>query len=307
MEEIRILAPTSIANISCGFDILGLCLETFADELLVRKVQKPGIRITKIRGQNLPLEIEKNVAGVAGLALLKNLGISVGFEIEMYKKIKPGSGLGSSAASAAGVVFAINELLGKPFTANELIYFAMQGEKLASGSAHADNVAPALLGGFTVIKSYEPLEVLKINAPPELFATVIHPNIEIKTSEARAVIKKQVSLKKMIRQMGNLTGLISGLYTSDYELIGRSLHDEIIEPYRSGFIPEFSTIKANALESGALGAGISGSGPSIFALSRGKETAEKVGKVMAETYDHTSIMYDVYVSKINKEGLRVIR
>lgn len=307
MEEIRILAPTSIANISCGFDILGLCLETFADELLVRKVQKPGIRITKIRGQNLPLEIEKNVAGVAGLALLKNLGISVGFEIEMYKKIKPGSGLGSSAASAAGVVFAINELLGKPFTANELIYFAMQGEKLASGSAHADNVAPALLGGFTVIKSYEPLEVLKINAPPELFATVIHPNIEIKTSEARAVIKKQVSLKKMIRQMGNLTGLISGLYTSDYDLIGRSLHDEIIEPYRSGFIPEFSTIKANALESGALGAGISGSGPSIFALSRGKETAEKVGKVMAETYDHTSIMYDVYVSKINKEGLRVIR
>ena len=213
MREIKIFSPATVANISCGFDILGLCLDTVGDEMVVKEVAEKGVKITHIIGQDLPIETQNNVAGVAALALLKNIQTTVGFEIEIYKNIKPGSGIGSSAASAAGAVFAINELLSKPFSAKELISFAMQGEKLASGSAHADNVSPALLGGFTLVRSYEPLEVLKIDAPTELYVAVIHPQIEIKTSDSRAVLKNQVSLKKMVKQMGNFGGLISGLYT----------------------------------------------------------------------------------------------
>ena len=306
MKEIKIFTPATVANISCGFDILGLCLDTVGDEMIVREVPEKGIKITKVIGQNLPLETQKNVAGVAGLALLEKVDTSVGYEIELYKKIKPGSGIGSSAASAAGAVFAINELLGKPFSKQELIYFAMQGEKLASGTEHADNVSPVILGGFTLIKSYQPLDVLKINSPDDLYATIIHPQIEVKTSDSRAVLKNQVSLKKMVTQMGNFGGLISGLYTSDYDLIGRSLHDEIIEPNRLVLIPEFNKIKKGVIQAGALGAGISGSGPSIFALSKGKETASIVGETMAEIYNTTDIDYDIHVSKINQQGIKIL-
>ena len=306
MREIKIFSPATVANISCGFDILGLCLDTVGDEMVVREVAEKGVKITHIIGQELPFETKNNVAGVAALALLENIETSVGFEIEIYKNIKPGSGIGSSAASAAGAVFAINELLGRPFSANELISFAMQGEKLASGSAHADNVSPALLGGFTLVRSYEPLEVLKIDAPKELYVTIIHPQIELKTSVSRAVLKNQVPLNKMVKQMGNFGGLISGLYTSNYDLISRSLHDEIIEPNRSVLIPEFNQVKKSALKAGALGVGISGSGPSIFALCRGKGIATKVGRVMSEIYDKTHIEYDIHVSKINQQGVRVL-
>ena len=306
MKEIKIFTPATVANISCGFDILGLCLDTVGDEMIVREVPEKGIRLTKITGQELPLETHKNVAGVAGLALLEQVDASVGYEIEIYKKIKPGSGIGSSAASAAGAVFAINELLGKPFSKQELIYFAMQGEKLASGTEHADNVSPVILGGFTLVRSYKPLNVLKINSPDDLYATIIHPQIEVKTSDSRAVLKNQVSLKKMVTQMGNFGGLISGLYTSDYDLIGRSLHDEIIEPNRLVLIPEFNKIKKGVIQAGALGAGISGSGPSIFALSKGKETANIVGETMAEIYNTTDIDYDIHVSKINQQGVKIL-
>jgi homoserine kinase len=306
MKEIKIFTPATVANISCGFDILGLCLDTVGDEMIVREVPEKGIRLTKLTGQELPLETHKNVAGVAGLALLEQVDASVGYEIEIYKKIKPGSGIGSSAASAAGAVFAINELLGKPFSKQELIYFAMQGEKLASGTEHADNVSPVILGGFTLVRSYKPLDVLKINSPDDLYATIIHPQIEVKTSDSRAVLKNQVSLKKMVTQMGNFGGLISGLYTSDYDLIGRSLHDEIIEPNRLVLIPEFNKIKKGVIQAGALGAGISGSGPSIFALSKGKETANIVGETMAEIYNTTDIDYDIHVSKINQQGIKIL-
>ena len=306
MKEIKIFTPATVANISCGFDILGLCLDTVGDEMIVREVPEKGIKITKVTGQNLPLETHRNVAGVAGLALLEQVDASVGYEIEIYKKIKPGSGIGSSAASAAGAVFAINELLGKPFSKQELIYFAMQGEKLASGTEHADNVSPVILGGFTLVRSYQPLDVLKINSPDDLYASIIHPQIEVKTSDSRAVLKNQVSLKKMVTQMGNFGGLISGLYTSDYDLIGRSLHDEIIEPNRLVLIPEFNKIKKGVIQAGALGAGISGSGPSIFALSKGKETANIVGETMAEIYNTTDIDYDIHVSKINQQGIKIL-
>jgi len=306
MKEIKIFTPATVANISCGFDILGLCLDTVGDEMIVREVPEKGIKLTKITGQKLPLETHENVAGVAGLALLEQVDASVGYEIEIYKKIKPGSGIGSSAASAAGAVFAINELLGKPFSKQELIYFAMQGEKLASGTEHADNVSPVILGGFTLVRSYKPLDVLKINSPDDLYATIIHPQIEVKTSDSRAVLKNQISLKKMVTQMGNFGGLISGLYTSNYNLIGRSLHDEIIEPNRLVLIPEFNKIKKGVIQAGALGAGISGSGPSIFALSKGKEIANIVGETMAEIYNTTDIDYDIHVSKINQQGIKIL-
>ncbi len=306
MKEIKIFTPATVANISCGFDILGLCLDTVGDEMIVREVPEKGIKITKVTGQNLPLETHRNVAGVAGLALLEQVDASVGYEIEIYKKIKPGSGIGSSAASAAGAVFAINELLGKPFSKQELIYFAMQGEKLASGTEHADNVSPVILGGFTLVRSYEPLDILKIKSPNDLYATIIHPQIEVKTSDSRAVLKNQVSLKKLVTQMGNFGGLISGLYTNDYDLIGRSLHDEIIEPNRLVLIPEFDKVKKGVIQAGALGAGISGSGPSIFALSKGKETANIVGETMAEIYNTTDIDYDIHVSKINQQGIKIL-
>ncbi|MEA9412214.1 homoserine kinase [Flavobacterium sp. PL02] len=306
MKEIKLFCPATIANLSCGFDVLGLCLETAGDEMIVRKSDQKGVRITKIVGADLPLETEKNVAGVAALAMLETIETEFGFEIEIYKNIKAGSGIGSSAASSAGAVFGINELLGRPYSRKELVQFAMQGEKLASGNAHADNVAPALLGGFTLVRSYNPLDIIKIDSPEELYATVVHPQIELKTSDARSVLKQNVSLKSAIMQWGNVGGLIAGLYTKDYDLIGRSLHDEIVEPLRSVLIPGFDAIKQTALENGALGSGISGSGPSIFALSRGKETAEKIAKAMSDVYEEMNLPYEIHVSKINPDGVRVL-
>jgi len=306
MNEIKIFCPATIANLSCGFDVLGLCLETAGDEMIIRKSAIKGVRITKIVGADLPLETEKNVAGVAALALLEAVETDFGFDIEIYKNIKAGSGIGSSAASSAGAVFGINELLGKPFSRKDLVQFAMQGEKLASGNAHADNVAPALLGGFTLVRSYNPLDIIRIESPSELYATVVHPQIELKTSDARSVLKQTVSLKSAIMQWGNVGGLIAGLYTQDYDLIGRSLHDEIVEPLRSVLIPGFDLIKQTALENGALGSGISGSGPSIFALSKGEATANKIAKAMSAVYDEMKLPYEIHVSRINPDGIRII-
>lgn len=306
MNEIKIFCPATIANLSCGFDVLGLCLDNVGDEMVIRKSDQKGIRITKLVGADLPLETEKNVAGVAGLALLNAVETDFGFDIEIYKNIKAGSGIGSSAASAAGAVFGINELLGNPFAIKDLVQFAMQGEKLACGNAHADNVAPALLGGFTLVRSYNPLDIIKIESPDELYATVVHPQIELKTSDARSVLKQTVSLKSAIMQWGNVGGLIAGLYTKDYDLIGRSLHDEIIEPIRSVLIPGFDLIKKTALENGALGSGISGSGPSIFALSKGEATANKIAKAMSVVYEEMKLPYEIHVSKVNPDGVRIL-
>ena len=306
MNEIKLFCPATIANLSCGFDVLGLCLDTAGDEMIIRKSDIKGVRITKIEGADLPLETERNVAGVAALALLKEVETNFGFDIEIYKHIKAGSGIGSSAASAAGAVFGVNELLGRPFSRKDLVQFAMQGEKLASGNAHADNVAPALLGGFTLVRSYNPLDVIKIESPSDLYATVVHPQIELKTSDARSVLKQTVSLKSAIVQWGNVGGLVAGLYTQDYDLIGRSLHDEIVEPVRSMLIPGFDLIKRTALENGALGSGISGSGPSIFALSKGIATANKIAKAMSAVYEDMFLPYEIHVSKINPDGIRII-
>lgn len=306
MESIKVFCPATIANISCGFDVLGAALDTVGDEMIVRKTTEKGIHITKIVGQDLPLETDKNVAGVAGLALLAQAQYDGGFEIEIHKNIKPGSGIGSSAASSAGAVWAMNELLGKPFTPSELVGFAMQGEKVASQVAHADNVAPALFGGFTLVRSYIPLDIVPLPTPEELYFTVIHPQIEVKTSDSRNILKTKITLKDGIQQWGNLGGLVAGLFKKDYDLIGRSLQDIIVEPIRSILIPAFGDIKITAIQEGALGCGISGSGPSVFALSKGKTTAERVAQQMEEVYKPLDIDFDIHISPINQQGVKII-
>ncbi|SKB57599.1 homoserine kinase [Maribacter arcticus] len=305
-NEIKVFCPATVANISCGFDVLGVALDSVGDEMIVRKVSKKGIQITKISGQDLPKETLNNVAGVAGNAFLLASDYDGGFEIEINKKIKPGSGIGSSAASSAGAVWAMNHLLGNPFNKTELVKFAMEGERLASDVAHADNVAPALFGGFTLVRSYNPLDIVTIPAPSELYVTIIHPQIEIKTSDSRKILKTTISMEIGIKQWGNVGGLVAGLFKEDYALIGRSLEDHIVEPIRSILIPGFDEVKKVSLEAGALGSGISGSGPSIFAFSKGKETALKVGNVMKSIYDKIGIAYEIHVSKVNTEGVKLL-
>ncbi len=306
MNEIKIFSPATVANVACGFDVLGFCLDNVGDEMVIRKTSKKGVFITKIEGFDLPYETELNVAGVSALAMYEAIDVDFGFEIEIYKNIKPGSGIGSSAASAVGSVFGMNELLGKPFNKTQLTQFAIKGEALASKCEHADNLAPAIFGGFTLVKSVSPIEILEIPSPNELYATIIHPQIEIKTSEARAILPKDVSLQDAIAQWSNFGSLIHGLHTNDYGLIKRSLHDVIIEPHRSKLIHNYHDVKNSALKAGALGTCISGSGPSIFSLSKGIETAKDVEDAIKNVYSKTNIKFDTFVSKINTEGIKII-
>ncbi|WP_299381358.1 homoserine kinase [uncultured Lacinutrix sp.] len=306
MNEIKIFSPATVANVSCGFDVLGFCIDTIGDEMVIRKTKEKGIKITKIVGADLPFETEKNVASVSALALYNHAKPDCGFEIEIYKNIKPGSGIGSSSASAAGSVFAINELLGKPYNQTEITNFAMKGEAIASGCEHADNIAPALFGGFTLVKSTTPLKVLQLPTPKDLFVTIIHPQIEVKTSESRAILPKDIPLQNAITQWSNVGSLVHALHTEDYNLLSESLEDVVVEPYRSQLIPHFNSVKTEVIKAGALGAGISGSGPSIFALSKGKDTAEAVAEAMKNVYSKTEIEFNVYVSKINTQGMKVL-
>lgn len=305
-SEIKLFSPATVANVACGFDVLGLCLDTIGDEMVVRKVDKKGVRITKIEGFKLPFETELNVAGVSALAMYQELQPDCGFEIEIKKNIKPGSGIGSSAASAVGSVYGINALLGSPLNKTQLTQFAIKGEALASGSEHADNIAPALFGGFTLVKSVNPLEILQIPSPDNLYVTIIHPQIEIKTAISRAILPKNVPLKAAINQWANVGSFIHSLHTSDYPLMQRSLHDVIIEPHRSKLIPHYNEIKQQTLNAGALGTNISGSGPSIFSLCKGIENANKVRDVMRNIYSNTGIEFDVHVSKINTQGVKIL-
>jgi homoserine kinase len=307
MGQVKVFAPATIANVACGFDVLGLALNYPGDEALVKTTNTNKIVITACHNaESLPLEADKNVAGVAVQALLDKLGSNQGFEIELTKGVKPGSGIGSSAASSAAAVVAANALLGNPFTRKELVEFAMEGERCATGVAHADNVAPSICGGFTLVRSYEPLDVVKIDSPEELWATVIHPQLEVKTRDARRVLKGGIDLSKAITQWGNVGGLIAGLYSKNYDLIGRSLVDVVIEPIRSILIPGYEKVKKATLEAGALGCSISGSGPSIFGLSKGEETANTVKNAMAKEYNQFGVDFEIHVSKVNSEGAKVI-
>lgn len=301
-QKISIKSPATIANLVCGFDILGLALEEPYDIMTLENTEKPGLEIVHLDDHGLPTEPEKNVSGAALLAMMEELPEVPKWRLTIDKRIKPGSGLGSSAASAAGAVFAANQLLGKPFNNEDLIRFAMFGEKVASGVKHADNITPCLLGGVTLIRSIHPLDIIALSAP-ELFITVVHPQIEVRTADARQILKKEVSLKLAIKQWGNIAGLVAGLMQGDHALIGRSLEDVIIEPVRSILIPGFEETKRKCLEAGALGGGISGSGPSIFMLSKTQETAEAVELEMKKVYTQIGIENKTYVTKLNTKGI----
>ncbi|RBL91598.1 homoserine kinase [Chitinophaga flava] len=307
MECIKVFAPGTVANVACGFDVIGLAMDAPGDEMILRRTSEPGIRIKAVHGADLPLDPAKNVASVAVQALLQKYdNPDVGIEIEIFKHIHPGSGIGSSAASSAGAVVGVNHLLGEPFTKKQLVRFAMEGERLACGSAHADNVAPAILGGFTLVRSYRPLDITSLHTPGELWVTVIHPQIEVKTSDAREILKQKVLMTDAIRQWGNVGAMVAALYQEDYDLISRSLEDVIVEPVRSILIPAFQELKLKCKEAGALGGGISGSGPSVFMLSKGEENARKVADTMNIVYAPLGVDYKIYVSRINTAGVKII-
>lgn len=306
MKEVRIFSPATVANVSCGFDVLGFCLDGIGDEMVVRISDEKGIKITKIEGYDLPKETHLNVAGISAQALIDDAKPDFGFEIEIYKKIKPGSGIGSSSASASGSVFAINKLLGRPYNKTQLTYFAMMGEAMASKSYHADNLAPGIFGGFTLVKSVEPLEIIELPTPENLFAVIIHPQIEVKTSEARALLPEKVNLKDASTQWANVGSLVHALHTNNYKLLGKSLTDVIVEPHRSKLIPFFDEIKLQTIKHGALGTGISGSGPAIFSLCEGLQNAKIVETTMHKIYNQTHIKFKTYVSKINLNGIKVL-
>lgn len=305
MNEVRVLAPATVANVVCGFDILGFALSKPNDEMTMRKLAERTVRIINLDEYDLPTEPTKNVAGVALLSMLEAINADFGFEVEIKKGIKPGSGVGSSSASAAGAVVAANYLLGERFSKSELVEFAMDGEKVASGARHADNVAPCVYGGFTLVRSNNPLDIIALDHP-KLFVTIVHPQIEVKTSDAREILKQKIELKEAIAQWGNVAALVAGLQKGDYELISRSLEDRIIEPIRSILIPKFDEIKSVSKAAGALGGGISGSGPSIFMLSQTEEIAGKVEDAMSEIYEKTGIDFNIYVSEINGAGVKPV-
>ena len=306
INEIRIFSPATVSNVACGFDVLGFALDSIGDEMIVRKTAQKGLIINNVSGFDLPMDIKKNVATVSASELIEKLKPDCGFEIEFIKKIKPGSGIGSSGASAAGSVYAINKLMGDPFTMGDLIKFAMKDMQEDGMFEHPDNIAPALLGGFVLVKSISPLEIIKIPSPNDLYCTIVHPNIEVKTSYSRSILPDDVSLEDATKQLANFGSLIHGLHTNDYDLIKSSLNDHLIEKHRSKLIPKFQEIKSECLSSGALGCSISGSGPSIFALSRGIDSAKHVEESINRVYSGSGLEFSTYVSKINDRGVEII-
>lgn len=305
LTNVKVHAPGTVANLVCGFDILGLCLDEPNDLMELKLLKEKKIKIESADGYPLPLDPAQNTAGAPLIEMINELEGEIGFEMVIHKKIKPGSGIGSSAASAAGAVVAANHLLGNIFSNEDLVRFAMFGEKVATGVKHADNIAPCIYGGITLIRSIFPLDIVSIPAP-DLYVTVVHPQIEVRTKDARQILRKEVLLKDAIKQWGNIAGLVAGFMKNDLDLIGRSLEDVIIEPVRSILIPGFDEVKKRCKDAGALGGGISGSGPSLFMLSKDHATALQVETEMKSVYNTIGLDYHTHVTTINKQGVKVV-
>ncbi len=308
MNSIRAFAPATVANVCCGFDILGFAVDFPGDEVKLTFRADSEIAITAITGDGgrLPKEPEKNTAGVAVISFLKSINSNQGVDIELKKNLPLGSGMGSSAASGVAALVAINHLMGSPFTREQLVPHAMEAERIACGSAHADNVAPSLLGGFVLVREYSPLDIVKIDATDKIYCTLVHPHLELKTEDSRKVLRQSLHLKDAITQSGNIAGLMIGLTKPDYGLISRSLKDVIAEPIRSAFIPGFSNLRKVAMQAGALGCGISGSGPTIFVLSETHEGAKASGEAIQLEFLKHHLKSDVFVSKVNQQGAFII-
>lgn len=305
-RTIRVFAPASTANLGCGFDVMGMALDGVGDVLRMSVGDGDSLIINNESGVELPSDIEKNVITPAVRAFLAAAGKKAAVEITVEKKILPGSGIGSSAASSAAAVFGLNELFGRPFTVKGLVDFAMQGEKLISGTAHADNSAPAVMGGIVFIRGYEPLDIVSLPVPDSFCFSVVHPHIMVSTKAARDVLRKEIPMREAVTQWGNVGGLVAGIMTGDMPLIGRSMRDVVVEPYRKGFIPGYDELKAACMAAGALAVNISGSGPSVFALSDSLETAHRVGKTLKDHFDALDIENDLYVSHVPTVGARVV-
>ena len=310
LNEVRVFAPATVANMICGFDILGFAVDKPGDEVYMQRVDTVGVKIRSIQGDDgrLPLDPDKNTVSACVKMLLNHLGLAnkIGIEIELIKHMPIGSGLGSSSASTVAGLFAINTLLGNPLTKDELMPFCVEGERLACGHGHADNVAPALMGGITLIRGYEPLDIINLPVPEDLVAGIVFPQVDVPTRDARQLIKEKVYLKDAVSQWGNIAGLVAGLYRKDYELISRSMHDVLIEPTRAILIPEFYEMKRIAMDSGVLSFGISGSGPSVVAISKGFDSAQNAVNRIQEHLTANGIESLQFVSPVNAEGPKVL-
>ena len=305
MSKITISVPSSVANVSCGFDVLGFCLDKPCDEMTVEIKKTKGIEIKIINEKSISTDPKNNVCGPVAIAMIKKLNLKYGFHITITKKIKPGSGIGSSAASAAGMAFAINYLTGNTFSKLELVKFAMLGEEIASGAKHADNLSPVIFGGFTLVRSLNPLDIIPLPTIEDVYVIITHPLVELKTKDSRQIINKQISLEKAIQQWGNLGGFVSSLYTKNYELLSKSIDDVIIEPQRLKLIPNFREI-VDAASKYSLGSGISGAGPSIFSICKGKKNAELAMDTIRKITDEKSLEYNLILSGVNKDGIKII-
>ncbi len=307
-KSIKAFAPASIGNVSCGFDVFGLAVQAPGDEAIVSLTGSKSVIVKAVIGDDgrLPLDANQNTAGVAVIEYLKSIGSNQGVEITLYKNLPLGSGMGSSAASAVAAVVAINHLMSEPLKREQLLPFVMEAERVACGSAHADNAAPSLLGGLILIRHNEPLDIVSIPTPKELVCVLVHPHIEVKTRDARQVLKTSLSLKDGITQWANTAALVAGMMKEDYELIGRSLVDVVVEPLRSVLIPGFDKIKKAAVENGALGCGISGSGPTLFSLCKGMENAQRAGAAMQHEFVDINLESEIYISEVNRRGAYLI-
>ncbi len=308
MKKVTAFAPATVANVSCGFDILGFAVDGLGDKVTVSFNDKEELRVIHIEGDQgkLPKAIDKNTCGVAVSAMIKDLGFNGGLDISLFKGLPLGSGMGSSAASAVAALVATNRLLGNPLEKAALLPYAIEAERVACGAGHADNVSPALLGGFVLIREYHPLDVIPLNVPRGLYCTLVHPHLVINTADSRSVLRKNVTLKDATIQSGNIAGLVAGLYQEDMGLISRSLNDVIAEPSRSILIPGYDEVKEAIKKAGALGCGISGSGPTIFILSPKEEIAWEVSQISQKVFQKIGLDIDVYVSAINTRGAYVI-
>jgi len=307
-KNISAFAPASIGNVSVGFDCLGLALERPGDIVSIEAGTEPGVKLVEIQGDNgkLPIETEKNVVGVVVQSMLNALKRDDALAIRLLKGLPLQSGMGSSASSSVAAAVAANEYFGKPFTREELIPFAMEGEKLACGAPHVDNVAPALLGGMTLIHSHAPLDIISLPYPKNMVCAVVHPDVAVATRDARAVLPESLPRDLVVKQSAHLAAFVHALHTNDWDLISRSIVDLIAEPARKNLLPHFDAVKTAALEAGALACGISGSGPTIFALCKGKNSAEEVAVEMVKIYADAQIENEIYISKINCRGTEIL-
>jgi homoserine kinase len=307
-KSIRVFAPATVANLSAGYDVLGLAVHVPGDEVVITLNDTNKITLDEVTGDDgkLPRDPEKNIVSAVVKMYLQQRQISIGASISLHKKMPFGSGLGSSSASAVAGLIAINALMDQPWERKALLPLAMEGERLACGSAHADNVAPSLLGGVVLIRSYDPLDVISLPVPEGIFISLVYPHVNVPTGEARKIIKPQVSLKDAVTQWGNVGGIVAGFCTNDIDLIGRSMQDVIIEPTRAILIPHFYTLKQIALEQGALGFSISGSGPTVFALSKSETIAQNIAQQLNAFLLEKSVISDIFVSEINPIGAKIL-